>query len=212
MQTKVKSAKASGPSPESVENHRKMSEREAVFGKFGFKMDAEIRHVLDCARPLTGNVLEIGTGKGRFLMSLARENVRVTTVDNDKEAVACAQLNAEFHGISDQIEWTIHNAESLPWPDHTFDSVVSMNALHHMAQVWTVLAEAHRVLRPGGKLVLADFTPEGFELMERVHQSEGGTHPRGTGNAAEFSIWLEHHGYRVTLKESRLVFVLIAQQ
>jgi ubiquinone/menaquinone biosynthesis C-methylase UbiE len=212
MQTKVTSKNASGPSPEAIENHRKMSEREALFGKFGFDMDAEFRHVLDCARPLTGNILEIGTGKGRFLMSLARENVRITTVDNDKEAVACARLNAEFHGLFDGIEWTLHNAESLPWPDHTFNAVVSMNALHHMTQVWTVLAEAHRVLKPGGKLVLADFTQEGFDLMDRVHQSEGGTHPRGTGNAAEFRTWLEQHGYRVTLKESRLVFVLVAQR
>ena len=189
-----------------------MAEREEVFGKFGFDMDAEIRHVLSCARPLTGSVLEIGTGKGRFLMPLAREDVRITTVDNDQEAMACARLNAEFHGITDGIEWTLHNAESLPWPDHTFDAVVSMNALHHMTQVWTVLAEAHRVLKPGGKLVLADFTSEGFDLMDRIHQSEGGTHPRGTGNAAEFRAWLERYGYRVTLKESRLVFVLVAQR
>jgi ubiquinone/menaquinone biosynthesis C-methylase UbiE len=212
MESKTETTIATEPRPEVLENHHRMKEREALFRNFGFEMAPEVQFVLDCARPLTGHVLEIGTGKGRFLMSLARADIRVTTVDNDEETMACARLNAEYHRVLDRIEWALHNAESLPWPDRTFDAVVSLNALHHLAQVWTVLAEAHRVIKPDGKLVLADFTPEGFDLMERIQEFEGRSHPRGVGNAGEFREWLERHGYRVTAKQTRFVFVLVAQQ
>jgi ubiquinone/menaquinone biosynthesis C-methylase UbiE len=212
METNLNSTKPTALRPEVLENHRLITEREATFRKYGFDLQSEIVQMMNCTRPVTGHVLEIGTGKGRFLMSLAGENIRVTTVDNDAEAMASAKLNAEYHGRLGQIEWVQHNAESLPWPDHTFDSVVSMLALHHMTQVWTVLAEAHRVVKTGGKLVLGDFSPEGFDLMDKIHQAEGGAHPRGTGSMPEFQSWLEKHGYRVTKKGTRLISVLVAQQ
>jgi ubiquinone/menaquinone biosynthesis C-methylase UbiE len=211
MENKISTITPTELRPEVVENHRQIEDREALFRKFGFDIAPEIQFVLDCARPLTGHNLEIGTGKGRFLMSLAREGARVTTVDNDEETMACARLNAEYHGILGRIEWSLHNAEALPWPDHTFDAVVSMNALHHLAQVWAVLAEARRVVKPSGKLVLADFTPEGFDLMERIQKLEGRSHPRGVGNAGEFREWFERHGYRVTAKQTRFIFVLVVQ-
>ena len=42
-----------------------------------------------------------------------------------------------------------------------------------------MLRELRRVVRPGGRIVLADFSAEGFEMVARVHASEGGTHPEG---------------------------------
>ena len=54
-----------------------------------------------------------------------------------------------------------------------------MDALHHFGEGQRILDEMARVLSPGGRLVLAEFTEEGFGLVEGVHRAEGRTHGRG---------------------------------
>ena len=53
-------------------NHARLEERNAVHRRFGFDPDASVRFVLEQALPLRGRVLDIGTGKGRFVIPMAR--------------------------------------------------------------------------------------------------------------------------------------------
>lgn len=67
--------------PEAVANHRRLEERNAVHRRFGFDAEASVRFVLEKALPWRGRVLDIGTGKGRLVVPLARHVAKVTTVD-----------------------------------------------------------------------------------------------------------------------------------
>ncbi len=165
-------------SPEVLANHRRLLERNAHFRRFGYDVGAGIKFILAQALPLGGSVLEIGTGKGRFLIELAKQVPAVTTVDISPEEQQFARLNARYAGVEEKIQFILQDAKSLSWPDRTFDAVVTMNTLHHLSQFQPVFEEMLRIVKPDGKIVLADFSPRGFQLMDRAHRAEGKTYPR----------------------------------
>jgi len=165
-------------SPEVTKNRRYILRREAHLRRFGYDSPTAIKFVLAQALPLNGSVLEIGTGKGRFLLALARKAKAVTTVDISAEDQQCARLNARYAGVERKITFVLQDAGKLPWADRTFDAVVTMNAMHHIPHFQQVLKEMLRVARPGGKIVMADFSPRGFQIIARSHRAEGKTHPR----------------------------------
>lgn len=57
--------------------------------------------------------------------------------------------------------------------------VFSINAFHHFEQPYNVTDELIRVLKPGGRLVISDFSEKGFTLMDQIHALEGNSHSRG---------------------------------
>ena len=164
--------------PETLANRQHTLEREAHLRQFGYDSPAAIQFVLVRALPLGRAVLEVGTGKGRFLVELARQVAAVTTVDIAAEEQQCARLNARYAGVEEKIRFILQDAARLPWPAATFDAAVTMNAMHHLAHLKQVLEEMLRVVKPGGKIVLADFSPRGFQIVARAHRAEGKTHPQ----------------------------------
>ncbi|MBY0397997.1 MAG: class I SAM-dependent methyltransferase, partial [Thermoleophilia bacterium] len=110
-----------------------------------------------------GSVLEIGGGSAGLLETLGAA-----------EAVACdlseAMLRARGGGANTRR--VVAAGERLPFPAGRFDGALCVNVLEHVADVDAVLAEAARVLRPGG--VLLAITPNGrwerlLDLAERLH-------------------------------------------
>lgn len=197
----------SSESPESV---RQIQEREAVFLRYGYDSAASLNFVLAKALPLPGHVLEIGTGKGRFLTLLAGHARRITTVDTDASQQRAARLHVPTAGRG-HIRYAVHNAEQLPWLDASFGSAVSVNTFHHLERPRAVLNEMLRVLKPGGKLVLADFSPRGFQIFDRIHRAEGRTHPRLANGLAEFQDLLRQRGFTTRRYKGCNQEVLVAQ-
>ena len=177
---------------EAVANHQQLEARNAIHRRFGFDPDASVRFVIEKAQPLRGRVLDVGTGKGRFLMALAREPVRITTVDISAAEQRCARLEAIHAGVADRIEFVLADARALPWRAGTFDAVTSWNVFHHLDDPERVLREMRRVLKPGGKLVLADFSPAGFRVMDEIHAAEGRRHPHPPSRLPHWRIRLRH--------------------
>ena len=149
---------------EQIPNQRALKEREALFRRFGYDSRASLEFILAKALPLPGHLLEIGTGKGRFLAAMAKHADRITTLDVD----GAQQREARFHVRQTRtgrpIRFVVNNAEQLPWPDASFDTVVSVNTFHHLERPIQVFKEMLRVLKPGGKLVLCDFSPRAFRF------------------------------------------------
>jgi len=174
----------SAHSPRVIANQRHLAERDAHLRRFGYNSPAAIQFVLGQALPLGRSVLEIGTGKGRFLVELARHTAAITTVDIAAEEQRCARLNARYEGVEKRIRFVLRDAVHLPWRAATFDAAVTMNAMHHIGHFEQVLEEILRVVKPGGKIVLADFSLRGFQVIARAHRAEGRKHPR------------EHHDFR----------------
>jgi ubiquinone/menaquinone biosynthesis C-methylase UbiE len=171
---------------EASRTQRALKRRETVFRRFGYDSKASLKFILAGVLPLPGHVLEIGTGKGRFLAAMAKHADRITTVDADPKQQRVAKLHVRQTRAGHRIRFVAHDAENLPWPDASFDSVASVNTFHHLEHPMFVFREMLRVLKPGGKLVLCDFSPRGFQIFDRIHKFEGGTHPRLKNGFAEF--------------------------
>ncbi len=135
--------------------------------------------VLDAAGPLEGPVLDLGSGMGVMARELARRGLTVESVDVSAEEQEVAAALTAGSGLDPMIRFTAADGAALPFPDEAFASAVSFNVLHHLADGASVLREIVRVVRPGGVLVLADFSREGFDFAARVHAAEGNVHPEG---------------------------------
>lgn len=191
----------SAHSPKVIANQRHLAERDAHLRRFGYDSPAAIQFVLAQALPLGGSVLEIGTGKGRFLVELARHAAAITTVDIAAEEQRCARLNARYASVEQRIRFVLRDAAHLPWRAATFDAAVSMNAMHHIGHFERVLEEMLRVVKPGGKVVLADFSPRGFQVIARAHEAEGRKHPRERHDFRELQRLLRKRGLRARLRK-----------
>jgi ubiquinone/menaquinone biosynthesis C-methylase UbiE len=179
-----------------IRNRQTMSERQALFLRFGYDSAASLKFILAKVLPLPGHVLEIGTGKGGFLAQLGKHADHITTLDNDADQQRLAKRHVRQAGPRCPIRYVIHDAEWLPWADGSFDSVVSVNTFHHLEHPMRVFKQMLRVLKPGGKLVLSDFSPRGFQIFDRIHRFEGGMHPRLKNGLADFALLLRRRGWK----------------
>jgi len=113
-------------------------------------------------------VLDVGCGRGLLLVAAARRlrAGKATGIDiwqrqdlsgNDPQA---AWENARIEGVADRVEIREGDARQIPFPDATFDIVVSCQVLHNLSKAGEralALQEIARVLKPGGRLVILDF-------------------------------------------------------
>jgi 2-polyprenyl-3-methyl-5-hydroxy-6-metoxy-1,4-benzoquinol methylase len=193
-------------------NHEMVEARNAAHRRFGYDAIASVRFVLGKAQPLRGRVLDIGTGKGRFLVPLARQVAEVTTVDISPSEQRYAVMEAMHAGVADRIRFVIHDARRLPWPSGVFDAVVSWNVFHHLDHPERVLSEMIRMVRPNGKLVLADFDSQGFRMMDEIHKAEGRTHPHPPSGFPRWRAYLRRQGFTVRRFVGHHQEVLVAKR
>ena len=118
----------------------------------------------------SGHVLEIGAGSGAMAAELLATcpEITMTVTDVDQAMVAAAAVRLRPFGERATVR--VADATSLPFPDGSFDGVVSWIMLHHTLEWEKALAEAARVVRPGGEVV-------GYDLLSSaplrlLHQAE----------------------------------------
>jgi ubiquinone/menaquinone biosynthesis C-methylase UbiE len=105
-------------------------------------------------RPFLGQrVLEIGCGLGTDLMRFARAGATTFAVDLTPRHLRLTQQRLRAEGYSARLVRS--DAERLPIGDGCLDAVYSFGVLHHTPRMDLAVAEIHRVLRPGGKAIVA---------------------------------------------------------
>ncbi|MDP1966205.1 MAG: methyltransferase domain-containing protein [Reyranella sp.] len=115
----------------------------------------EHRLILDMMGDLAGaRVLDAGCGDGVLACVAAERGAEVTGVDPDPAMLAAARSRAAKAGL--QETFLEGRVERLPFPDSTFDVVVSVTVLCFVADAAGAVREMARVLRPGGRLVLGE--------------------------------------------------------
>jgi 2-polyprenyl-3-methyl-5-hydroxy-6-metoxy-1,4-benzoquinol methylase len=106
------------------------------------------------------HVLDVAAGTGTSALPAARLGAHVTATDLTPELLDVGRADATREGLD--ITWQTADAEALPYPDSTFDVVLSaigvMFAPHHQQAA----DELVRVCRPGGTIAVLNWTPEGF--------------------------------------------------
>ncbi len=100
--------------------------------------------------------LEIGAGTGYFSLNLMRSGAieQLTCTDISAGMVEALRANAEQLGLSG-VRAVRADAESLPFPDSSFDLVLGHAVLHHLPDLEHAFIEFRRVLRPGGRILFA---------------------------------------------------------
>ncbi len=115
----------------------------------------QLYHRVAGQRDLTGlDVLEVGSGRGGGASYVHRYLGPKSTTGLDRSAAAVA-LSSKRE-LADGLKYIEGDAESLPLPDGSFDVVLNVESCHCYGSVPTFLEEVHRVLRPGGSLLLTD--------------------------------------------------------
>jgi ubiquinone/menaquinone biosynthesis C-methylase UbiE len=106
------------------------------------------------------SVLDVAAGNGNVTLAAARRWCEVTCTDYVEALLASARRRAEADGLHVQFE--VADAENLPFADASFDAVVSTFGVMFCPDQDRAAAELLRVARPGGRIGLANWTPEGF--------------------------------------------------
>jgi len=97
-------------------------------------------------------LLEVGCGIGTDLVRFARGGARVTGVDLAPTAIDLARKNLELHDVAPEA-LQVANAEALPFADASFDVVYGHGVVQYTANAPQLIAECHRVLKPGGTAI-----------------------------------------------------------
>lgn len=122
-------------------------------------------------------VLDIACGTGNLAVLAAQRGACVSGVDLATNLVVKARMRARRLGL--KIDYLEGDAEALPYPDASFDLVVSMYGVMFVSRPLLAAGELLRVTKAGGLIALANWTPEGFigkmfDVFERHLPSQSG--------------------------------------
>lgn len=98
-------------------------------------------------------VLEVGVGTGSDHLELAKAGAILTGVDITPKSIELTKKNLDLHGYKSDLR--VADAENLPFEGNTFDVVYSFGVLHHTPDTQKAIDEVYRVLKPGGKAIIA---------------------------------------------------------
>jgi len=114
------------------------------------------------------DLLDIGTGTGRMLELFGGKVERAVGLDRSRDMLAVARVNLERSMLRN---CTVRLGEmyALPFSVPSFDLVILHQVLHFAERPAEAVAEAARVLRPGGRLVIVDFAPHQLEYLREDH-------------------------------------------
>jgi SAM-dependent methyltransferase len=114
------------------------------------------------------SVLDVACGTGNLAIPAARVGARVSGIDIAPNLIAAARTEAHAAGL--RVAFEVGDAEALPYVDGQFDTTVTMFGAMFAYRPERAASELLRVTRPGGRVAMANWTPEGFiGRMLRAH-------------------------------------------
>jgi ArsR family transcriptional regulator len=113
--------------------------------------------------------LDLGTGTGRILELVSPRATRAVGIDLNGEMLSLARARIERAALA-HVQVRRGDLFQLPYTERSFDLITLHQVLHYLEDPSAAVAEAARVLRPGGKLVIVDFAPHALEFLRDDHQ------------------------------------------
>lgn len=146
-------------------------------------------------------VLDVACGTGNLAIPAARRGATVTGIDIAPNLIESAREASLAESLD--IAFDVGNAESLPYADGRFETVISMFGVMFSARPERALSELLRVTHRGGRIVMANWTPDGFVgTMLRAHTRQvppqpGAASPLAWGDETALRQRLEPHASKV---------------
>lgn len=138
--------------------------------------------------PLT--VADLGSGEGLLSELLARRCKKVIAVDNSEKIVAFGAAKAKKNGLKN-LEFRLGDLSAPPIEAQSVDLVILSHALHHAEDPGKALQSAHRILKPGGQVLILDLLKHSFEKARELYGDQW------LGFAeSDLHRWLEQAGFR----------------
>jgi ubiquinone/menaquinone biosynthesis C-methylase UbiE len=113
-------------------------------------------------------IADLGAGEGTFSQLLARRSKKVIAVDNSEKMVEYGRDLARKHGVKN-LEYRKGDLEEVPIRDATVDLAFFSQALHHAQHPERAVAEASRILKPGGRIVVLDLLRHSYEEARELY-------------------------------------------
>ena len=121
---------------------------------------------LHLAPPIT--IADLGAGEGLLSQLLARRAKQVWCIDSSPKMVEVGTALAEKNGLAN-LAYKLGDIECVPLPDASVDLAILSQALHHARHPRTAIAEAFRILKPGGQLLVLDLREHDFEKARELY-------------------------------------------
>ena len=115
-------------------------------------------------------ILDMAGGTGDIAFRLAKSGAGITVADINPAMLEVGMERAQKRGI-DGLVWTEANAESLAWPDRFFDAYTIAFGIRNVTDIPAALAEAHRVLRRGGRFFCLEFSTTKWPGFAEVYDA-----------------------------------------
>jgi ubiquinone/menaquinone biosynthesis C-methylase UbiE len=163
------SVEISGPSLEQVKQRQQQMWASGDFHAVATLIQPVADALCEAADLQAGwRVLDVATGSGNAALAAARFGCEVVGIDYVPALLARGRRRAEAEGLA--IELLEGDAEAIPFPDASFDAVLSVYGSMFAPDHHRAAAELARVSRPGGRIALATWTPDGFigEMLQVV--------------------------------------------
>jgi ArsR family transcriptional regulator len=147
-------------------------------------------------------IADLGAGDGTLSRLLARQAESVHCVDNSPRMVQVGRALAKKEHLRN-LTYVLGNIEKVPLPDRSIDLALLSQALHHAENPRQALAEAFRILKPGGRLLILDLRAHRFEKARELYAD------RWLGfKENDLHDWIEEAGFsqsevRVVAKETK---------
>ncbi len=193
-----------------IENHERYRERINLYKKFSYDIEEERRFIIEKARPFNGKILEVGTGKGYLTIALARAGYDFTSIDISGEEQEFARLNIKYFGLDKKVDFKIADAGHSGFKNKTFGVIFSVNLLHHLLNPFKVMDELIRIVSFNGKIVLSDFSKEGLQVVDKIHETEGRKHEVSQANLNDMANYLLDKSFKIERHRTEFQETLIA--
>src|SRR5580692_9552024 len=113
-------------------------------------------------------IADLGAGEGTFSQLLARRSKKVIAIDNSEKMVEYGRELALKHGVKN-LEYRKGDLEEVPIRDAAVDLAFFSQALHHAQHPERAVAEAARILKPGGRIVVLDLLRHNYEEARELY-------------------------------------------
>jgi ubiquinone/menaquinone biosynthesis C-methylase UbiE/DNA-binding HxlR family transcriptional regulator len=116
-------------------------------------------------------IADLGAGDGSFSLLLAQNAEKVVAVDSSAKMIEFAREQAHRHHVKN-IDYRLGDMEELPVDDVSIDIVFFSQSLHHALHPDRAVAEAARILKPGGRIAILDLAKHRFEEAREMYADE----------------------------------------